>query len=268
MWASFGRMGIARVLPVLCVLLAGGVIGQGVARGQSSGSWLGGWLKTTPSTEQMLRNKSPQQVQQLTQLTDRLNKNPDDVEALDARGQLYLQFAETRDLYWSYWQDLAAKDLERAIQLNSSDFTAWLFYGALNFEVGDMWWVNDHSNAQRSVHAYTRAIELKPNFARAYAGRGWAYVEMGDEQHANADFQKALQLDPSLKGVIEQEATAIRNQLAQQPGARAEIKMMGDYWVAANVRDPYTCKGLKWVWVEPNECRFSRMLNPAGPPSP
>jgi tetratricopeptide (TPR) repeat protein len=257
-----------RRLFVLCALLASGVARPDATLAQSSSSWLGGWLKTAPSTEQMLRGKDPQKVQQLANLTDRLNRNPNDTEALDARGQLYMQFSEMRDLYWSYWQDLAAKDLERAVQLDAKDFTAWLNYGLLNFEVGDMWWVNDHSNARRSVWAYTHAIELNPNYARAYVGRGWAYVEMGDEQHANADFQKALQLDPTLKPAIDQEVAAIRNQKAQEPGARAEVQMMGDYWVATNVHDPYTCKGLKGVWMEPNQCRFSRMLNPAVPPSP
>lgn len=235
------------------------------AMAQSPTSWLGGWLKTAPSTEQMLRNKDPQKVQQLAELTDRLKQSPEDVDALTQRGQLYLQFSELRDLYWSYWQDLAAKDLERAIQLNGKDFTAWLNYGLLNFEVGDMWWVNDHSNAQRSVWAYTQAIQLKPNYARAYVGRGWAYLEMGDEQHANADFQTALRFDPSLKGAIDQEAAAIRNQNAQVPGARAEIQMMGEYWVATNVHDSYECQRLRGVWAENRECRFSKMLN-AGPP--
>jgi len=266
MQARFGRKTAAHIFLLLCGLIAGGALRPGGAIAQSPTSWLGGWLKTAPSTEQMLRNKDPQKVQQLAYWSDRLSKNPNDVEALDARGQLYMQFSELRDLYWSYWQDLAAKDLERAIQLNAKDFTAWLNYGLLNFEVGDLWWVNDHSNARRSVEAYTRAIALKPDFARAYVGRGWAYLEMRDEQHANADFQTALRLDPSLKGVIEQEAAGIRNQLAQEPGARAEIQMMSEYWVATNVHDSYQCQALKGVWAENNQCRFSKMLNPAGPP--
>ena len=248
-------------LPLITLLLL-----APAAMAQSPDSWLGGWLKTAPSTEQMLRNKDPQKVQLLASLTDRLNRNPSDVQALDQRGQLYLQFSELRDLYWSYWQDLAAKDLEHAVQLDPKDFMSWLNYGLLNFEVGDMWWVNDHSNARRSVWAYSHAIELKPNYARAYVGRGWAYLEMGDEQHANADFQTALRFDPSLKGAIDQEATAIRHQNAQVPGARAEIKMMGDYWVAPNVPDSYQCEALRGVWAGANnECRFSKMLNP-GPP--
>jgi len=251
----------------LCALVAAVVLlASAPALAQNSGSWLGGWLKTQPSAQQMLRGKDPRQVQLVAQLTDRLKKNPDDSDALDKRGVLYLQISEQKDLYWSYWQDLAAKDLERAIQLNQSDFMAWLNYGLLNFEVGDLWWVNDHSNARRSVWAYTHAIALKPRYAPAYAGRGWAYLEMSDEGHANADFQRALQLDPRVRAVIESEAAGIRRQLAQVPGARAEIKMMGDYWVASNVHDAYTCKDLKGVWVEPNQCRFSKMLNPGGPP--
>ena len=98
-------------------------------------------------------------------------------------------------------------------------------------------------------------------------GRGWAYLEMGDQRHADADFRRTLQLDPGLRSQLDQEVAGIRRQMAQVPGARAEIRMMGEYWVATNVHDYYQCQALKGVWAENRECRFSRMFNPS-PPSP
>jgi Flp pilus assembly protein TadD len=88
-----------------------------------------------------------------------------------------------------------AKDLEAAVQINPSDFYAWHNYGDLNYSAGDFWMLNDHSNAKRSVTAFTRAIALNPKSARSYMGRGWAYLTMDDQAHANADFSAALQLD-------------------------------------------------------------------------
>src|SRR5690242_21374709 len=98
MRAQFGRSTTARALLVLCGIIIGAALSPRAAIAQSPQSWLGGWLKPAPSTEQMLRNKDPQKVQLLASLTDRLKKNPNDIDALDQRGQLYLQFSELKDL--------------------------------------------------------------------------------------------------------------------------------------------------------------------------
>jgi serine/threonine protein kinase len=48
---------------------------------------------------------------------------------------------------------------------------------------------------------YSKAIELKPNYALAYRNRGFAYESKGDYDLAIADYQKALKIDPNVKYV-------------------------------------------------------------------
>ena len=47
-------------------------------------------------------------------------KNPRDVNALDNRAYLDMEFAK-QGLYRTYWQWLAAKDLEAAVHINPKD---------------------------------------------------------------------------------------------------------------------------------------------------
>src|SRR5580698_8522272 len=62
----------------------------------------------------------------------------------------------------------------------------------------------------RALWAFDHAIALNPKSARTYLGRGWTYYELNDEAHANADFQKALQLDPSLRADMQKEIANIQ----------------------------------------------------------
>jgi TPR repeat protein len=112
--------------------------------------------------------------------------------------------------YGDYLDWLAAKDLEAAVKLDPKDFTAWHNYGDLNYASGDDWVHNSHANAQRALWAFNHAIALNPKSARTYLGRGWTYYELNDQAHADADFQKALQLDPSLRADMQKEIANIQ----------------------------------------------------------
>ncbi|MEJ7590045.1 MAG: tetratricopeptide repeat protein [Planctomycetaceae bacterium] len=43
------------------------------------------------------------------------------------------------------------------------------------------------------------AIELNPKYARTYVMRGRAYAALGDNDHAKADRDKALELEPEIE---------------------------------------------------------------------
>jgi tetratricopeptide (TPR) repeat protein/tRNA A-37 threonylcarbamoyl transferase component Bud32 len=48
----------------------------------------------------------------------------------------------------------------------------------------------------RAIAAYTRAIELAPNFLEAYSGRGSVLSSQGNPDAAIADFSKVIEIDP------------------------------------------------------------------------
>ncbi|HSW44430.1 MAG TPA: tetratricopeptide repeat protein [Phycisphaerae bacterium] len=49
-----------------------------------------------------------------------------------------------------------------------------------------------------SISYYTRAIELKPDFAKVYYNRGTAYSELRDYARAIEDYTRAIRIDPDL----------------------------------------------------------------------
>ena len=57
---------------------------------------------------------------------------------------------------------------------------------------------NNKGEYQKATVAFTKAIELDPNFALAYSNRGWVYIKLGQYEQAIADCTKAIELDSSL----------------------------------------------------------------------
>ena len=58
-------------------------------------------------------------------------------------------------------------------------------------------------NFERALHHYNRALELKPDLARAYMYRGVLFTHMGDLARARADHAKLLALDQELAAKLE-----------------------------------------------------------------
>ena len=59
-------------------------------------------------------------------------------------------------------------------------------------------------NFERALHHYQRALELKPDLARAYMYRGVLFIQMGDMTRARTDHAQLLRLDPELAARLEQ----------------------------------------------------------------
>jgi Flp pilus assembly protein TadD len=58
-------------------------------------------------------------------------------------------------------------------------------------------------NFERALTHYNRALELKPDLARAYMYRGVLFVQMGDYDRARADYATLLSLDQELATKLE-----------------------------------------------------------------
>ena len=219
-----------------------------------------GWDPRWPNVARVLAGCDPQVVRQFQQYNAALVKNPKDEDALVNRAVTAHRLARTSrlDLYLDW---LAAKDLEQAVKLDPKDFTAWHNYGDLNYDSGDDWMHNDHSNAKRALWAFNHAIALNPKSARSYMGRGWTYYQLNDQAHANADFQKALQLDPSLRADIRKEVANIQKRHQQEDAARGTMSQMARYFVLKSARNQAECAAGKGYWQN-GECRVSMALYP------
>ncbi|HEX6210061.1 MAG TPA: hypothetical protein VF136_04750 [Methylomirabilota bacterium] len=58
-------------------------------------------------------------------------------------------------------------------------------------------------NRERALRHYDRALELKPDLARAYMYRGVLFTQMGDLARARADHARLRALDPQLAARLE-----------------------------------------------------------------
>jgi tetratricopeptide (TPR) repeat protein len=80
---------------------------------------------------------------------------------------------------------------------------AGLFAGCLSFGVPAEAELNQGIDAygaedwHTAIAKFTRAIGKKPNYGKAYNGRGWAYLMTGDFVRAEKDFNAALRINPS-----------------------------------------------------------------------
>ena len=224
-----------------------------------------GWDSRWPSVTRVLAGCPADVVREFQKESAAIAKNPNDEDALVNRGVAAHRLARTSryDLYLDW---LAAKDFEKSLHLDPKDFVAWHNYGDLNYSSGDDWMHNDHSNAKRALWAFDHAIALNPKSARSYLGRGWTYYELNDVAHAKADFQKALQLDPSLRADMNTEIVNIDKRHQQENAARGTVSQMARYFVLKSARNQNECAAGKGSWVN-GECHVSMALYP-GPVQP
>ena len=74
---------------------------------------------------------------------------------------------------------------KEALDADEDNFEAWFWMGNY-FE-------NTHDNV-RSIECYTKAIELNPNYADAYANRALSKKNLHDDAGACSDWKKAAKL--------------------------------------------------------------------------
>ena len=58
--------------------------------------------------------------------------------------------------------------------------------------------LSDGNQLNAAITDFNQAIELNPKYARAYLMRSRAYAALGDIDHAKADHDKALELEPGI----------------------------------------------------------------------
>ena len=99
--------------------------------------------------------------------------------------------------------------------------------------------LRDDERWEEAIAEYSKAINLDPNYAKAYNNRGSAYSYLGDLRHAIVDYDKAIALDPekpqpyanrglaySALGDPDQAIADLQRalSLASDPGLKAQIE--------------------------------------------
>jgi hypothetical protein len=113
-------------------------------------------------------------------LTAKIDANPDDVNALYRRGQVYA----SKGAY-----NLAIKDFDDTIRLNPKDVEALNNRCWARTVVGDL---------QSALKDCNEALRLRPNFVDALDSRGLVNLKAGMNKNAIADFDAALKINPRL----------------------------------------------------------------------
>jgi tetratricopeptide (TPR) repeat protein len=123
---------------------------------------------------------------------------PNDYRVLLFRG-LYLMFFTTfKEDYYAK----AMQEFEKAAVLNPKSPLPHYFIGKLHTKAS-FWtkaaWSSDEgrNDAERkAIPAYTKAIQLNPQFLKAYEQRASAYLTLKQSNLAIKDYDKVLELDP------------------------------------------------------------------------
>ncbi len=113
-------------------------------------------------------------------LTAKIEANPDDVNALYRRGQVYA----SKGAY-----NLAIKDFDDTIRLNPKDVEALNNRCWARTVVGDL---------QPALKDCNEALRLRPSFVDALDSRGLVNLKAGQNKNAIADFDAALKINPRL----------------------------------------------------------------------
>ena len=134
-------------------------------------------------------------------LTSKIAANPDDVNALYRRGQVYA----SKGAY-----TLAIKDFDDTLRINSKDVEALNNRCWTRTVVGDL---------QGALKDCNEALRLRPNFVDALDSRGLVNLKSGAVKNAIADFDAALKINPRLTSSLYGRGLAKQRNGSAQEGA-------------------------------------------------
>ncbi len=134
-------------------------------------------------------------------LTAKIAANPDDVNALYRRGQVYA----SKGAY-----NLAIKDFDDTIRINAKDVEALNNRCWTRTVVGDL---------QGALKDCNEALRLRPNFVDALDSRGLVNLKSGAVKNAIADFDAALKINPRLTSSLYGRGIAKQRNGSAQEGA-------------------------------------------------
>ncbi len=160
-------------------------------------------------------------------LTAKIAANPDDVNALYRRGQVYA----SKGAY-----NLAIKDFDETLRINAKDVEALNNRCWTRTVVGDL---------QGALKDCNEALRLRPNFVDALDSRGLVNLKSGAVKNAIADFDAALKINPRLTSSLYGRGIAKQRNGSAQEGALdiANAKAMDP-----NIVQEFASYGVRWYF--------------------
>ena len=123
--------------------------------------------------------------------------SPEHAEAYKYKGDIYFDLEKYEEAIHNY---------DKAIKINPKK-ALWYISRGMAYQTQGMAEQNpfiDNSkfNSQKkynkAIENFTKALEINPKFAIVYKARSQAYILLGQNDKADADYKKAIELDPSL----------------------------------------------------------------------
>ena len=145
----------------------------------------------------------------IKELTEALEADPDNLEALYRRAWSYLS---TNDY------ELGYADLDRMVKVAPNDARGHYGRGWAQYLRSQQ--SMDPTPLQSALADMDRAIRLKPDYPQAYSDRGTIHYALGQTDQAMSDYNKALELDPNYtfayfnRGVLHRELGDVDKALA------------------------------------------------------
>lgn len=184
---------------------------------------------TLVSQMEALRKANEEQARQIAELKRQLANNPQDTEKITK------QFAEEDKIFLS------------------------------NQKVDEGWKLYNKGDYNGAVKLHSEAVELNPNNALAYYGRGTAYNGLKQYEQSIPEFNKAIKLNPK------HSMTYNNRGVAYMDGLKQYERAIQDYNKAIEL-DPnnfiaYGNRGISYNWLKQNklaikDCDKSIKINP------
>ncbi|MBI5359800.1 MAG: tetratricopeptide repeat protein [Planctomycetes bacterium] len=120
-------------------------------------------------------------------------------------------------------------DFKKVIELDPNSHIGWFARGEIARNLA--WNGHDLKKYDEAIEAFSKAIELYPDYTFAYNQRGWAHSQKGDWQNALTDYDKEVSLLPD-------NPQALNNRGSAYQQLRYFDEALADYSKALQI-DPY-----------------------------
>ncbi len=192
-------------------------------------------------------------VWNLTDLDTLVTKFPRDYQPALLLGIYFKFFTTFKEDYYPK----ALQEFQKATLLNPKSPLPQYFIGQL-YSKASFWtkaaWASDEGRNgpyRRAIAAYTKAIQLDPNFRLAYAERASAYHGLKQYPQAIKDYDRVLDLDPENVTAYNDRGLA-RMEIGQYPSANLDfgdaIRRKDEQ--ATTLGMSYQNRGDAYVWAE------------------